>query len=92
MPTNRTALPLSSHICGGEHLTVERLLSEVEGVVTALVNPASEMAYVEYDPARTDPDVLFAVLKQAGFAPTDRVAVRGARGFGGDHHSTGRGD
>jgi len=79
MQINRTALPLSSAVCGGEHLTVERLLSEVPGVVTALVNPASEMAYVEYHPARTDPDALFAVLKRAGFAPADRVAVRGDR-------------
>ena len=76
MPTSRTALPLSSKICGGEHLTVERILSEVEGVVAAMVNPVSEMAYVEYDPALTDPDALFAVLKRSGFAPPDRVAVR----------------
>ncbi len=74
MPTSRTALPLSSEIRGGEHLTVERILSEVEGVVAAMVNPVSEMAYVEYDPALADPDALFAVLKRAGFAPADRVA------------------
>lgn len=79
MPTSRTALPLSSQICGGEHLTVERSLSEVEGVVAAMVNPVSEMAYVEYDPALTDPDALFAVLKRAGFAPADRAAVRSDR-------------
>lgn len=75
MPTSRTALPLSTYVCGGEHLTVERILSEVDGVVTALVNPVSEMAYVEYDPALTDPDVLVAVLERAGFAPRDGVAV-----------------
>jgi hypothetical protein len=50
MPINRTALPLSSAVCGGEHLTVERLLLRVPGVITALVNPASEMAYVEFNP------------------------------------------
>ena len=76
MPTNRTALPLSSQVCGGEHLTVERILSEVEGVVTALANPVSEMAYVEYDPGLTNPDALLAVLERFGFAPADRVAVR----------------
>lgn len=76
MPTTRTALPLSSQVCGGEQLTVERVLSEETGVVAALVNPASEMAYVEYDPALTDPEALFAVLKRAGFAPANRVAVR----------------
>ena len=79
MPTSRTALPLSSQICGGEYLTVERILSEVEGVVTVLANPVSEMAYVEYDPGLTNPDALFAVLKHSGFAAADRVAVRGNR-------------
>jgi copper chaperone CopZ len=79
MPMSRTALPLSSEVCGGEYLTVERLLSDVKGVVTALVNPVSEMAYVEYDPSITDPDALFAVLKLAGFVPRDRVAVRRER-------------
>lgn len=76
MPLSRTALLLSSQACGGEYLTVERILSDVPGVVTALVNPVSEMAYVEYDPALANPDVLFAVLKRAGFAAADRVTVR----------------
>ena len=75
MPINRTALPLSSAVCGGEYLTVERLLLGVPGVGTALVNPASEMAYVEYDPGLTDPDALFAVLKQAGFTPAGEARV-----------------
>ena len=79
MPTTRTALPLSSQVCGGEHLTIERILSEVAGVVTAVVNPVSEMAYVEYDPAYTDPAALFATLKRTGFAPADRAAVREGR-------------
>ncbi len=79
MPTSRTTLALSSQVCGGEHLTIERILSDVEGVVAALVNPVSEMAYVEFDPARTDQAALFAVLKDAGFAPADRVTVRGDR-------------
>jgi copper chaperone CopZ len=91
MPTSRTALPLSSQVCGGEHQTLERILLEVEGVVTAVVNPASEMAYVEYDPARTDPTALFGVLKHAGFTPEDRSAVRGARGPGVSISSTGQG-
>ena len=79
MSTHRTALPLSSHLCGGESLSVERILGDIEGVVTVLVNPVSEMAYVEYDPALTDPVALFAALKRAGFAAEDRVSVRGSR-------------
>lgn len=94
MPTSRTALPLSRHVCGEEHLTVERILSDAEGVVTASVNPVNEMAYVEYDPTRTDPEALFAVLKRAGFAPADREAVRRDRpsvGGGGPLSRPGRG-
>jgi copper chaperone CopZ len=83
MPTSRTALPLSSNVCSGERLTIERVLSEVAGVVTTMVNPVSEMAYVEYDPALTDPAALFTVLQRGGFAPSDRVAVRTGRFQGG---------
>jgi len=45
-------------------------------VSSASMNPAGEMAYLEYDPTRTDPEALLAVLKCSGFAPADRVAVR----------------
>lgn len=79
MPTSRTALPVSSRVCGGEFQTIERILSDVEGVITVSMNPASEMAYLEYDPTQTDPKALFAVLKRSGFAPADRVAVRSER-------------
>ena len=79
MPTSRTALPVSGRVCGGEFRTIERMLSDVEGVIAASIHPASEMACVEYDPTRTDPDALFAVLKRSGFAPADRVAVRAER-------------
>ena len=84
MASARTALPLATLGCGGgDRLTVERILREVPGVLDVLVNPAMEMAYVEYDPAATDPDALFALLKRAGFAPADRVAVRQNRPSGG---------
>ena len=76
MSTRRTALPLASHICGGEYLTVQAVLAQVPGVVAAVVNPASEMAYVEFDPVLTNPDALVAVLKRSGFTPRERAAVR----------------
>jgi hypothetical protein len=80
MPTLRTALPLSRLGCAGaERLTIERLLHDEPGVLQVVVNPVTEMAYVEYEPAVTAPDVLFAVLQRAGFTPRDRVAVRRPR-------------
>lgn len=44
MPTSRTALPVFSRVCGGEFQTIEHILSGVEGVIAASMNPASEMA------------------------------------------------
>jgi len=80
MTSARTALPLATPSCCTPGLrTIDRMLREVRGVVDVLVDPALEMAYVEYDPAATDPEALFAVLRRAGFAPADRVAVRGNR-------------
>jgi hypothetical protein len=80
MPTLRTALPLARLGCAGaERLTLERILHDEPGVLEVVVNPVTEMAYVEYEPAVTEPDALFLVLQRAGFAPHDRVAVRRPR-------------
>lgn len=52
---------------GGGALTVERALEKVYGVAQAYVNPATEMAYIEYDAHRTDPDLLIAAVERMGF-------------------------
>jgi copper chaperone CopZ len=46
---------------------VERALARTAGVVYVYVNPATEMAYVEYDPAQVDVDRLAKVVEHAGF-------------------------
>ena len=82
MRTIRTALPVSLLACGGgDRATAERILLRSIGVQTAYVNPATEMAYVEYDPDLTSPQALFEVLKHAGFAPAARDAVRDTGGL-----------
>jgi copper chaperone CopZ len=48
-------------------LIIERALAQTPGVVYVYVNPATEMAYVEYDPALSDPDRLVKVVEHAGF-------------------------
>jgi predicted glycosyltransferase len=48
----RATLPISG-IGGGGALAVERALLGVPGVLRAYANTAIEMAYVEYDPAKT---------------------------------------
>lgn len=47
--------------------TIERELAATEGVLSAYVNPATETAYVDFDPAETDPWVLARAIKRAGY-------------------------
>jgi cation transport ATPase len=68
MRTERVTLPILGLTCGGGGaLTVERLLARAPGVEQAYVNPLTEMAYVEYDPLVTSPQLLTEAVRQAGF-------------------------
>lgn len=68
MKTRRVTFSIYGLACGGGGaLTVERSLARVPGVVRAYGNPATEMAYVEYDPEVTDPIQLIAAVERAGF-------------------------
>ena len=64
----RVTFPIVGLGCGGGGaLTVERALQQTPGVVRAYVSPATEMAYVEYDPARTDQSALERVISSLGY-------------------------
>ena len=68
MKTQRITLPIDDLSCGGGGaLIVERALALTPGVVYVYINPATEMAYIEYDPALSDPDRLVKVVEHAGF-------------------------
>lgn len=68
MNTQRITIPIEELSCGGGgSLQVERALIHVSGVVYAYVNPATEMAYIAYDPTRTDQARLMQAVEQAGF-------------------------
>lgn len=75
MRTQRIMLPIYDLSCGGGGaLIVERALAKVPGVARVYVNPATEMAYVEYDPTRVDTQLLIAAVKHAGFGTGQPVA------------------
>lgn len=64
----RVTLSVSGVSCWGtDAALLERVLSGVPGVRSAYVNPATEMAYVVYDPALCEPQHLMEALSGAGF-------------------------
>ena len=68
MKRQRMTLPNDNLSCGGGGvLMVERALARTAGVIYVYVNPATEMAYVVYDPALVEPKHLIYVVEQAGF-------------------------
>lgn len=70
--TQRLALPLYNLGCSsGDALTIERILARQPGVIEFYANPATEVAYIAYDPALTDPDQLKVVVQHAGFGPKE---------------------
>lgn len=61
-------IPVYDLGCGGAGATtIEREIAATDGVLSVNVNPATEIAYVEYDPAETDPWSLARVIEKAGY-------------------------
>lgn len=61
-------IPIHGLGCGGAGVTtIERELAATDGVVRVYVNPATETAYVDYDPAETDPWSLARAVEKAGY-------------------------
>jgi len=68
MKHQRITLPVYDLSCGGGGaLMIERALARTPGVVHVYVNPATEMAYIEYDPQLVDPDHLSKAVEHVGF-------------------------
>ena len=66
-PRERVTLAIFGLTCGGGGaLSVERALQRLPGVIQGYVNPATEMAYVEYDPDQTDLPALEKAIEWAG--------------------------
>ena len=63
-------IPVFDLGCGGAGAsTIERELAATDGVLRVYVNPATETAYVEYDPAEVDPAHLVLAIECAGYRP-----------------------
>ncbi len=64
----RIQIPVNGLGCGGAGATtVERELAAIDGVLRAYVNPATETAYVDYDPAEVDVETLVRAVERAGY-------------------------
>jgi cation transport ATPase len=67
-------IPVYGLGCGGAGATtIERELAATDGVVRAYVNPATETAYVDYDPAEADAWVLVRAIERAGYTADTRI-------------------
>ena len=63
-------IPVYDLGCGGAgSTTIERELAATDGVLRAYVNPATETAYVDYDPSEVDPWTLARAVERAGYRP-----------------------
>ncbi|MHB1005978.1 MAG: heavy-metal-associated domain-containing protein [Chloroflexota bacterium] len=70
----RVVLPVHGLSCGGGGaLTAERAIARTPGVLRAYVNPATEMAYVEYDPAATTPTEFARAVARVGLRAGEPV-------------------
>lgn len=82
MQTERVTIPVYNLGCGGGgSLTIERALRRAPGVAHAYVNPATEMAYIDYDPALVGPGQLRKVLDDVGYGSPPLVHIRGRQSY-----------
>ncbi len=64
----RVTFPIHDLSCGGGgSLIIERTILRMDGVRNAYVNPATEMAYVEFDPSCCTLDALTEAVEHLGF-------------------------
>jgi Cu+-exporting ATPase len=68
MKTKSVTLSIFGLGCGGGGArTIERALAQTTGVITTHVNPATEKAYIDYDPEQTNPEKLMRVIEAVGY-------------------------
>ncbi len=65
--TKKIIIPVTGMTCASCAVTVEKALSQLDGVSGAFVNLASEKASVEYDPNRLSARTLAAAVSDTGY-------------------------
>lgn len=81
--TRKLTLPVLGLACGGGGArTVEKVVARVPGVTTVYVNPATEAAWIEYEPDRCGPEQLRAAVESAGYRVPRASEARNADGAG----------
>ena len=64
---SKVTLPVTGMTCANCVLTVERNLKKIDGVNTAVVNLTTERATVDFDPGKTEIEVLVNKINRAGY-------------------------
>ncbi len=59
--------PISGLSCAAEAVGLERRLLHQHGVISAVVNPITERAYIDYDPASIGETDLVAFIESIGY-------------------------
>jgi hypothetical protein len=76
MDRQTIVLPIEDFGCAGSGaIIVERALATVPAVLRVYVNAATEMAYVEYDADRCDPEALRVAIARVGFHAGAPIAL-----------------
>lgn len=61
-------LPIDGLDCPGSGaIAIEKALASRPGVLRAYVNPATEMAYIDFDPGITDEAAIVRVVEVSGY-------------------------
>lgn len=68
MKTRQISFPIQGMFCARCAVELERSLAQLDGVIGACVNYATERATVLYDPARVHPCAFIDAVKQAKFS------------------------
>jgi Cu+-exporting ATPase len=85
MKTTTEELGISGMTCTACATAVERSVRKLDGVVSAVVNPATEKLTVQYDASRTNSDSIASAVVGAGYGvvqqPAAKTAVIPVRGM-----------